>query len=214
MRVHIYVEGPSDKLALGALLSPLLAKKLEQGVLINFFEAPSGNRKSVLLNKVPKKAASIVINDPHSVVVVLPDLYPRNVGFPHETAEELYRGIRERFVASLMAKGKHDDPRYRSRFEVFCLKYDLEALILASERSLARRLNSKTLKRTWTVPVEDQDQDNPPRRIVEALFTENRMVYQPVVDAPVIVAGADYVSIAKSCNQCFGQFVDFINRIS
>jgi hypothetical protein len=93
MRVIIYLEGPSDKFALAALLEPLVQKKLQEGVAIDFFETPAGDRKVSLLTKVPIKAVNILLNDPSGVVVAMPDLYPKNKGFPHETYPELIQGL-------------------------------------------------------------------------------------------------------------------------
>jgi hypothetical protein len=83
MKVVVYVEGPSDKAAMNSLLAPLLETKKNQGVAIDFFESPTGDKKKTLLTKVPKRAANILFNNPHAVVVIMPDLYPKNKGFPH-----------------------------------------------------------------------------------------------------------------------------------
>ncbi|NLX02489.1 MAG: hypothetical protein GXY40_08165 [Syntrophomonadaceae bacterium] len=41
--------------------------------------------------KVPAKAVNILLNEPQTIVVALPDLYPKNKGFAHETADELIK---------------------------------------------------------------------------------------------------------------------------
>ena len=46
MRVIVYVEGPSDKAAMNALLEPLLEQKRQEGISIEFFETPAGDRKA------------------------------------------------------------------------------------------------------------------------------------------------------------------------
>ena len=92
MRVVVYVEGPSDQYTLEVLLAPLLEKK-RQRVTIHFIQSPEGDRKKTLLTKVPAKAANTLLNDPASMVAVVPDLYPRNKAFPHETFNELQAGI-------------------------------------------------------------------------------------------------------------------------
>jgi hypothetical protein len=40
--VVVYVEGPSDKAAMTALLAPLLEQKRKKGIAIDFFESPTG----------------------------------------------------------------------------------------------------------------------------------------------------------------------------
>lgn len=82
MKVIVFVEGPSDKSALQALLRPLIELKRQEGVAIEFFDSPSGDKKETLLVKVPRKAVNILRNEPDSFVVAMPDLYPKNKAFP------------------------------------------------------------------------------------------------------------------------------------
>jgi len=124
LRVIVYVEGLSDKLALAALLRPLIERKSLQGVSIEFFETPTGDRKVSVLTKVPQKAADILLNDLHSIVVAMPDLYPKNKVFPHETAHQLFAGIRKNFDAALSRKIANPPPALAERFRVFCFKAD------------------------------------------------------------------------------------------
>jgi len=93
MKVVIYVEGDSDKRAMEALLAPLIAEKAQQGISIQFFRA-KGDAKKFLLLTIPVTSVNIILNDPNTVVVVIPDLYPKNKGFPHETFAELKMGMR------------------------------------------------------------------------------------------------------------------------
>jgi hypothetical protein len=60
MKVIIYVEGVSDKLAMTELLAPVIEEKLEQGIQITFFEATSGDRKESLLLKAPRRAVNVL----------------------------------------------------------------------------------------------------------------------------------------------------------
>ncbi len=212
MRVIIYVEGPSDRLALARLLAPLIDRKAQQGISIEFFETAPGDRKASLLTKTPVTAVNILRNDQTAVVVALPDLYPRNKAFQHETVPQLVDGILRRFGEALSRKGIDDD-RLAQRFHVFCLKYDLEALVLACERQLKIRLQVSELECTWSVPVEDQDHDNPPKRVVERLFRDHQMRYADTVDAPLILATADYREVAERCPQCFRPFVEFLEGL-
>lgn len=213
MKVVVYVEGPSDKIALPALLSPLLKQKRQEGVAIRFFETPSGDRKASVITKVPIRAVNILRNDSEAVVVALPDLYPRDKTFSHETCDELAQGILERFNNALVDKGVTDDSRVRDRFRVFCLKHDLEVLLLASEEALKDRLGIRRLDKTWQEPVEDQNHGNPPKRIVEDLFAKYGKKYQSTVDAPAILRMARYVEVAGLCPQCFQPFVKFLSSL-
>lgn len=209
MRVIVYVEGPSDKLAMQELLRPLLALKAHQGVAVDFFETTEGDRKASLLVKAPVRAANILANDPEARVVIMPDLYPRNKAFAHETFPELAQGIRDRFESVLEGKG-WADRCLGERLHVFCFKYDLEALVLAAELELADRLGVSSLQPTWSIPVEDQDHARPPKRIVEELFARYHKRYRDTVDAPAILGRASYTDIAARCPQCFERFVNWL----
>ena len=77
MNVIVYVEGPSDQLAMQELLVDLLSQLEEKGMIVKFI--PSGNKKNLML-KTPTKAANILLNQPHSMVIALPDLYPLPIG--------------------------------------------------------------------------------------------------------------------------------------
>jgi len=212
MRVIVYVEGVSDKLALESLLRPLLMTKRNRGITIDFFEAPLGDKKKSVMEKVPIKAVNILRNDPEAVVVALPDLYQMNKAFPHSSARELFDVISSNFIRELGAKGIVD-ARIAERFHVFCLKHDLEVLVLAAEESLWRHLGTPHLVRTWVLPVENQNHDRPPKVVVERLFHEYGKRYVATADAPHILASAAYTDVATRCPQCFAPFVKFIESL-
>ena len=213
MKVIVYVEGPSDKAAMQSLLRPLIEQKRRKGITIDFFESPSGDKKKTLLLKVPIKAANILLNDADACVVVMPDLYPKNRGFRHETVEELQRGILYSLRKILKSKGAKNDDRFEGRFKVFCFKYDLEALILASKEALEDRLGVKSIPTSWIEPVEDQNHDLPPKRVVEALFRQCGRKYVDTVDAPIILGMMEYSRIVNRCPQCFKPFVEFLEGL-
>ncbi len=218
MKVEIYVEGTSDKLAMEALLLHLIEEKLQQGIRIEFFPVKGvnndrgGHAKKDLLTKTPTKAVNIIQNNPTTIVVIMPDLYPQNIGFSHETIQELENGILENFNQVLQSKGITDN-RLRERFKIFCFKHDLEALILAAESKLISILGLNSLTRTWTIPVEDQNHNVPPKEIVEELFIKCGKKYKGTVDAPRILGSARYQDIAEQCPQAFRVFVEFLENI-
>lgn len=212
-RVIVYVEGASDKLAMQALLKPLLDRSRQAGVGIEFFEYPKGDRKVAVVTKAPLRAVNILQNDPGTVVVVMPDLYPRNKGFRHETVAELTAGVQRNFDAGLQKKGLAHNRQIRERFKVFCFKHDLEALILAAEEALQRRLGSQSLGVKWRRPVEDQNQGTPPKLIVEEIYRKHGKRYKETVDAQLVLSGAAYHDIAERCPQCFKPFVEFLEGL-
>lgn len=193
-----------------ALLAPLLGELRQCGVGVNFFTEESGDRKKALLLKVPEKAVNILRSQPRAVVAVMPDLYPKNRGFPHETFAELDHGIRENFRSAMKRKRINNPADLERRFKVFCFKHDLEALILASYESLKTRLGAPDLSRTWGVPVENVNHDRPPKRVVEDLFASRGQRYRDTVDAPLILSASSYRAVAEDCSQCFKPFVEFL----
>jgi hypothetical protein len=88
-----------------------------------------------------------------------------------------------------------------------------KALILAAESELASRLGKVALKSSWIKPVEDQNHNTPPKRIVEQLFNEHGDKYVDTIDAPLILGAARYSEIAEACPQCFKPFVDYLESL-
>ncbi|MDQ1353069.1 MAG: hypothetical protein QG657_3375 [Acidobacteriota bacterium] len=201
--IHIYVEGPSDKLGLEKLLARVIKEAANRGNRIDFH--PLGG-KEPLLNKGPTKALNILRNKPGSWVFLLPDLYPRNKPFPHTTYNELKTGLESRFNNELQRK--QCDHRLKERFFVHCFKYDMEVLLLASEESLMKRLGTSNFSLKWIKPVENQNHDLPPKRIIEDIFKKCGKRYKDTVDAPMILESSDYIQLSDLCNQNFKPFLN------
>ena len=210
MKVVVYVEGKSDVLAMQALLHELIEAKKRDGVLITFHEIAIGDRKKSLLIRAPKNAVNILRGNPDDIVAIIPDLYPPGIAFPHRTFDELRDGVMRAFGDAVREKGL-DEEAYIQRFHVFCFKHDLEALVLAAEESLARRLG-KTFRDRWSRPVEDQNHDVPPKYIVRQLYEECEKYYG-TDEAALVLAGADYEDIAERCPQCFMPFIEFLTSL-
>ena len=210
MKVIIYVEGATDVLVLENLLHPIIARKAQQGIEIIFREAPVGDKKKTLLTKTPEQAVNILVNNADAIVIILPDLYPPNKGFPHETFDQMKDGTIQIFFKELKRRGICDD-RITDRFHVFCMKHDLEVLLLAAEEALAQRLGKDKLERIWCNPVEDQ---NPPCRVIERLFAQHKLSYSKPNDATLILGACDYHLLADRCPQCFKPFVDFLEALA
>lgn len=209
MRVLVYVEGPSDRDGLAALLRPLIETGRARGIGISFH--PQGN-KDALLERVPRRAADHLAEQPGDRVIVLPDLYPmaRYAGTrnAHASFEELEGVLRHRFEERAATLGIAAD--IRQRFRVHCLKHDLEALLLAAPEQLRQRLGTAdALRGAWRNPVEDQDDQRPPKRVVEQLFRRYRHKpgYVDTTDAPWILARADLAAVMRACPQRFAAFV-------
>lgn len=207
--VLVYVEGPSDVEGLKILFDQLIADKARSGVSIEFY--PSHGKKN-LLNRVLKKSLDIVLHREDVDVVLMPDLYPQNMGFEHETKQELFDGIEKRLRQTLEQKAS-GDLRVLDRIQTFCFKHDFECLILAASKQLRVHLNTQNLRVSWTDPVEDQNHNHPPKRIVEQIFESCGEKYVATEDAFDILANADYQTLAASCPQSFKPFVDYLEGL-
>ena len=212
MRVVVYVEGPSDKLALDELLDRLIKGKALNGIAIKTFSTPNGHNKHSVIAKAPRKALHILKNSPDAYVIAMPDLYPKDVVFEHTSAEELINGIEAEFDKVLVEEGIQN-PDYRDHFKVFCFKYEMEALILAAEIELKAHLGVDEFERTWVDPVENHNHGEPPKQVVKELFRENGQKYVETNDAPTILGAADYKEIAEKCQQCFKPFINFLESL-
>ncbi len=209
MKVLVYVEGTSDRNGLSALLRPVIETGGGKGIGISFHPQESKDR---LLDDVPRKAADHLADRPDDWVIALPDLYPMS-RYPgtrnaHGSFDELEKLLRVRFDNRAAKHGLSGD--VRRRFLVHCLKHDLETLLLAAPEQLRQRLGTDdTLKNAWRKPVEDQDGERPPKRVVEALFDKYRKKpgYVATTDAPYILQRADLASVERACPQRFAPLV-------
>jgi hypothetical protein len=214
MKVLVYVEGPSDRDALRGLLRSVMAEGQRRRVGIQFI--PLGD-KAKILDTSAGKAARHLGEHPEDWVVALPDLYPMSQynGTPneHRSFTDLERLLADRFA--------HEARRHRvaahaqGHFRVHCLKHDLEVLLLACPDQLRQRLGTDHALGQWRLPVEDQNDQQPPKRIVEALFKKYRSKpgYVETVDAPWILERASLEAVIAKCSQNIAPFVAELKRI-
>lgn len=208
MRILVYVEGPADRAALETLLRDLISQAGKRRIGISFI--PLGGKVHIL-TQVGLKAANHLADQPEDWVFALPDLYPMaefdGTENAHRSFLDLEALLRRRFVARCDALKLPEERR--ERFRVHCLKHDLEALILAAPDALRARLGTRDgLKDRWRLPVEDQNDAQPPKRVVEALFSQyKRKRYLDTDDGPWIMAKARLEEVEKGCKQRFAPFV-------
>jgi len=217
VKVLIYVEGPSDRAALEALLRPIMDAGRSQRVGISFLPLRG---KDAVLRDAPRKAAGYLHDSPNDWVFALPDLYPmaRYDGSvdQHRSHGELAQLLHRRFEAEASAL-RLPEP-VRRRFRAHCLKHDLEALLLAATDELRARLKTQNaFKGHWRLPVEDQNDNRPPKRVVEELFNQYcKKGYDETNDAPWILtrASASLDKVLKACPQCFAPFVRELKELA
>lgn len=216
MKVLVYVEGPSDRDALRGLLRPIIATGQQRGVGITFHPL---NGKAALLDSCGRKAADHLAEHPDDWVFALPDLYPMSAydGTPnaHRSFAELEKLLRTKFLDRAARLGMA--PAVHRHFRVHCLKYDLEGLLLAVPEELRMRLGTTdALRGRWRNPVEDQNDQQPPKRIVEALFSKYRRKgrYVDTLDAPWILSRAALEAVVATCPQRFAPFVSELRQLA
>ena len=206
--IFVYLEGQSDQIGMRRLLSHPIDCATAKGNRVEFYFMGG---KKLLLNNGHKKAINILRNKPNSWVFLVPDLYPQNMPFAHSTYDELKRELEKRFRSELQRK--NCDNRLKDRFLVHCFKYDLEVLLLASDKHLLKRLGTTKFTQTWANPVEDQDHHRPPKRVVEDLFSDAGKKYKETADVPWILERSDYNELQNKCPQNFKPFLEDLLKL-
>lgn len=192
MKVYVFVEGPADRVALEALWRGWCERlrQARHGIAVIPLED-----KSRYLRKIGLRAAEKLVASTQDVVVGLPDLYPnsefQNSQYRHGNLAELQEVQRREVAAAL-----RDVYRIRStesnelmlRFYPSALKHDLEMLLLAAKEQLRAYLRTPDQLGSWRSPVEDQNQQQPPRVVVEGLFLSKRgWRYRDTLHAPAVL---------------------------
>ena len=219
MKVWIFVEGDSDVKALSALLNGWKQNLSAKGWGIQLI--PLDN-KSKYFRKIGSRATEKLANDARDLVVGLPDLYPNqnytNTNYRHNNLQEL-QGVQTRLVKRhLQQMGRPDINSHMARFYPSALKHDLEVLLLAATNQLQSRLNMSNRPSGWRRPPENQNQNRPPKKIVEELFRRHiGRPYREIVDSHAILSKADLREVVfdeRGTIQCpaFRAMIDWIGK--
>ena len=216
MKVWIFVEGPSEVRALDALWSKWKIKLGKKGCGIKLISLAN---KARLFKNLGERVVEKLLNDQCDVAVGLPDLYPNrefaNTRYKHRSLEELQE-VQIRLVRqALNRKGVRgsDVESFVSRFYGNALKHDLEVLLLSAPNQLKERLKIPNLPRSWRLPPEEQNQDQPPKEIVRALFRRHRRrkSYMQIVDSVAILRDAELLDVTEQC-PTFRSMIDWIGE--
>ncbi|MCK4658411.1 MAG: DUF4276 family protein [Phycisphaerae bacterium] len=192
MKVWVYVEGESDRLALDALWGTWNQQLRQAKHHIHVI--PLEN-KSKFFKSIGPRAAEKICNNSNDLVVGLPDLYPNRefetTKYKHDNLEQLQecqRRLAKRALRDDFGVSKPKLDLLLDRFFPTALKHDLEMLLLASREQLTTVLGAKENLGEWTEPVEDQNQQNPPKHVVEKLFREKaKEAYRDTNHAPAVL---------------------------
>ncbi len=193
MKAWLFVEGRSDQLGLESLWKPWRdrLRRKRHGLAV----IPMEN-KSNFLKKIGPRAAERLTGSNSDIVVGLPDLYPAEAYADSEyshtnasTLKELQRKLVKQALVSTFQLSKRQANEYMTRFLPAVFKYDFEMLLLAAKDALRTILGTGERLGNWRVPVEDQDFDRPPKRVIEDLFRTkgSRRSYLGTRDAPRIL---------------------------
>ena len=192
MKVWVFVEGESDRIALNALWASWQTRLSSSRWGIQIIPLDD---KSKFFRKIGPHAAEKMVHDDQDLVVGLPDLYPNgaysNTKFKHDDLSELKR-VQTRLVRDALQtdfnRSRDNAEARMSRFFPSALKHDLEVLLLAAVGELRQVLDTKETLGRWRHPVEDQNQRKPPKHVVEDLFrTKKGLYYRDTRHAKVVL---------------------------
>ena len=220
MKVWVYVEGRSDKVALSALWRGWKQDLGRKGWGI---EVVPLENKSKYFKKIGPRSTEKLMNDRHDLVVGLPDLYPNRhfekTDYRHDNLKELVE-LQKRLVRQGVQKREPAGiDQYMNRFYASALKHDLEMLLLAAPDHLRPLLKMKNRPHGWRLPPEDQNQERPPKKIIEELFRVNlKRSYLETKDSHAILRNVDLSEILFDKNgqheQCptFRAMLDWVGK--
>lgn len=212
MKVWIFVEGKSDVQALSSLWRDWKQKLNAKGWGLQFI---SLDDKSKYFRKIGHRATEKLVHDTRDLVVGLPDLYPNrdyaNTAYKHANLKELQAVQRRLVKQNLQEKVRPTDvDSYIARFYPSALKHDLEVLLLAATSQLQSRLKMRNRPRGWRHPPEDQNQNKPPKKVIDELFQKNlKRSYREITDSVAILGNADLQEVAGQC-PAFRAVIDWI----
>ncbi|MCX5644279.1 MAG: hypothetical protein NTZ17_06295 [Phycisphaerae bacterium] len=189
MKVWVYVEGPADRSGLEALWDGWRQKLKQAGWGIHVIPLDG---KDKFFRKIGAHAVEKLIADSRDLVVGLPDYYPNQpylgTRYQHATLKALL-DVQQKLVRDTLESRRCDAGTFLGRFHASSLKHDLEMLLLAARGQLCAHLGTPDHLGHWRRPVEDQNHDRPPKRVVEELYLQKKgRAYRDTKDAPAVLA--------------------------
>lgn len=195
MNIWIYVEGRSDEIGLSALWKDWKGMLQKVGHRMHLIPL---NGKPNLFKNIGGRTAEKLYGSETDIVVGLPDLYPNrdfeNTQFKHNDLAELKEVQIQEVSTALKNIYNLDKDKVRQqlkRFHPTALKYELEMLLLAAQDKLQSYIGTTEKLGGWQKPVEEQDQNQPPKKIVEQLFrtkSKGKRSYRETKDAHAILS--------------------------
>ncbi|RKY10321.1 MAG: hypothetical protein DRP65_06830 [Planctomycetota bacterium] len=224
MKVWVYVEGQADRVALEALWENWRKALRSKGHGIKIVTL---DNKSNFFKKIGPRVSEKLVGEASDIVVGLPDLYPnspyQSTKYKHSDIDELKRVQQKEVSAALeqtYSYSKQEVKKLLERFLGAALKHDLEMLLLAAKDELRSYLRTSDQLGSWKNPVEEQDQERPPKYIVEELFvtkSSQKRAYRDTIHARAVlqkVSDIKKIIFANNQIQCpiFKSVLDWIGE--
>jgi len=223
MRVWVFVEGESDRIALNTLWDKWRQALQKVGWGIQIIPLQS---KPDYFKKVGHRAAEKLVHDDCDLAVGLPDLYPNKqyaaTAYQHQDLAEL-KTVQSKLVGQALDNvfrlSKERRKPALDRFFPTAFRHDAEMLLLAAREALKIVLGTPDKLGGWRHPVEDQDQEKPPKHVVEELFLSKRKLrYRDTVHAKAVLEKVSDIRTILFSNdghsQCpvFKEMLDWIGE--
>ena len=222
MKVWVYVEGKSDKEALSVLWKEWKQKLGSKSWQIQCIPLKG---KSRFFRSVGPRAAARLLQDKDDLVVGLPDLYPNreyaNTEYGHKNLQELKVDVQRQLVkrSLLQQDNLAEVSSLMSRFYASALKHDMEMLLLAAlNHPLRSQRRKNDASVSWRFPPEEQNQNRPPKKLVEELFlTTRKRSYRAIADSFAILSETTLPNVlfdGRGNEQCpeFRSMLDWVGE--
>ncbi len=192
MKIWMFVEGESDRIALNTLWAKWRVSLQSVGWGIQIIVL---DNKSKFFRKIGHRAAEKLRNCEDDLVVGLPDLYPNhpytNSEYSHADFAEL-KIVQTRLVEKALTDVFHMPQMEREealkRFLPTAFKHDMEMLLLAAREELCVVLGTCENLGNWRHPVEEQNHTKPPKYVVDELFHAKRGTrYRDTIHAKAVL---------------------------
>jgi hypothetical protein len=192
MKVWIYVEGESDRIALNALWAGWREVLRGAGWGIQIIPLVD---KSRFFRKIGPHAAEKLADNEYDLVVGLPDLYPNheyvNSQYKHADLADLkmvQTKLVEKALTDVFHLSQMKSQEALRRFLPTAFKHDMEMLLLAAREELRKVLGTPDTLGNWLHPVEEQNQTKPPKYVVDDLFHAKKgMKYRDTIHAQAVL---------------------------
>lgn len=197
MKIIFFVEGPSDSLILNELFKIKGYKNIigQKGWGIPL-PIDLKNKPNFMKKIGPRAAATLLMSD-QNYVVAIPDFYPNSQfqgpPYQHANLPQLKTVLSDLVKDSLINKFNcpHNNiQNILNRFYPTAFMHECEVLLLAVFTKLAQYIECTNLNKRWNTNIEQQNQNNPPKKIIQEIFrtkSRTKRAYREITDGPAIM---------------------------